>query len=76
MLHHDASGEKIDISAPVHLIHGMQDIDVPYNISLRVAAKLKSEKAVIKLIKDANHKLSRKEDLHILFSSIEELINL
>ena len=72
----DMSGEKIDISAPVHLIHGMQDIDVPYNISLRVAAKLKSEKAVIKLIKDANHKLSRKEDLHILFSSIEELINL
>jgi pimeloyl-ACP methyl ester carboxylesterase len=68
------SAEKIDISSPVHLIHGMQDIDVPYSISLRVADKLKSQKVVIKLIKDANHRLSREEDLHVLYSSIEELL--
>lgn len=72
---HKNSEEKIDITVPVHLIHGMQDIDVPYNISLRVANKLKSEKVVVKLIKDANHKLSRKEDLDIIFNSIEELFN-
>jgi pimeloyl-ACP methyl ester carboxylesterase len=72
----DLSEEKIDIFAPIHLIHGMEDIDVPYNISLKVAARLKSKKVVIKLIKDANHKLSRKEDLDILFSSIDELIKL
>ena len=72
---HEKSEEKIDISVSVHLIHGMQDTDVPYDISLRVAAKLKSERVVIKLIKDANHRLSRKEDLNIMFSSIEELIN-
>lgn len=70
------SAEKIDISSPVYLIHGMQDIDVPYNISLKVANTLKSQKVVVKLIKDANHKLSRKEDLNILYSSIEELFNL
>ncbi len=70
----DVLEEKIDIFAPIHLIHGMEDIDVPYNISLKVAARLKSKKVVIKLIKDANHKLSRKEDLDILFSSIDELI--
>lgn len=72
----DKSESKIDISSPVHLIHGMLDVDVPYHISLRVADKLKSQKVVVKLIKDANHKLSREEDFHILYNSIEELLNL
>lgn len=66
---------QIDISIPVHIIHGMQDIDVPYNTSLRLASKLKSKNVLVKLIKDGNHKLSKKEDLNIIFSSIEELIN-
>ena len=52
----------------------MQDIDVPYNISLRVAERVESQKVVVKLIKDANHRLSREEDLLILYNSIEELL--
>lgn len=68
------SKEDINICCPLHLIHGMQDIDVPYNISLRVAERVESQKVVVKLIKDANHRLSREEDLLILYNSIEELL--
>lgn len=30
---------KIDINIPVHLIHGMLDEDVPYEISLKLLKK-------------------------------------
>lgn len=64
---------NIDITCPVHLIHGMQDIDVPYTISSRGAEKIKSSNVVIKLIKDGSHSLSRPSDLKLLSSSIEEI---
>lgn len=67
---------QINVSCPVHLIHGVQDIDVPYSISLEVSSKLKSDKVVVKLIKDADHKLAREEDLHILYNSIEEILKI
>ncbi len=66
---------NIDIMCPVHLIHGMQDIDVPYSISSRAAEKIKADNVVIKLIKDGSHSLSRPSDLRLLSSSIEEMVN-
>jgi pimeloyl-ACP methyl ester carboxylesterase len=66
--------DKIDISCPMQLIHGMKDYDVPYTITLRTASKLKSEQVIVKLIKDADHKLSRPEDLNILYNSIDEIL--
>ncbi|MFN9477614.1 MAG: alpha/beta hydrolase [Rickettsiales bacterium] len=68
------SEKNIDIYCPLHLIHGVQDIDVPYTISLRIAEKVESQKVVVKLIKDANHRLSREGDLLILYNSIEEVL--
>lgn len=68
------NSESINITCPVHLIHGMKDIDVPYNMSERTIEKITSDKAVLKLIKDADHRLSREEDFHIICNSIEELI--
>ena len=64
---------NIDITCPMHLIHGMQDIDVPYTISTRGAEKIKSNNVVIKLIKDGSHSLSRPSDLQLLCNSIEEI---
>lgn len=64
---------NIDIKCPIHLIHGMKDIDVPYSISMRGAEKIKSDNVVIKLIKDGSHSLSRASDLQLLCNSIEEI---
>ncbi|MFY9590282.1 alpha/beta hydrolase [Rickettsia endosymbiont of Halotydeus destructor] len=68
--------DNIDINIPIHLIHGMLDEDVPYNLSVKLAEKIISKKIVIKLIKDGNHKLSRKEDLKIIVNSLEEIITI
>ncbi len=68
--------EKINISCPVHLIHGMCDSDVNYNISARIASKISSNNIILKLIKDGTHSLSRGKDLAVICNSIEEIISL
>ncbi len=67
--------DAINIKCPSHIIHGMQDTDVPYSLATRIADKISHNNVVVKLIKDANHKLAREKDLHIIFNSIEELYN-
>lgn len=66
---------EIDINIPVHLIHGMLDEDVPYEISLKLLEKITSKQMVLKLIKDGKHNLSREEDLKVMTNSLEEIIN-
>jgi uncharacterized protein len=66
--------DEIKINCPVHLIHGMQDIDVPCSFTTRLAEKITSDQVVIKLIKDGDHRLARAQDLKILSNSIEEVI--
>lgn len=67
--------KQIDINIPVHLIHGMLDEDVPYNVSLKLLEKITSQQIVMKLIKDGHHNLSREEDLKIMSNSLEEMIS-
>lgn len=67
---------NINLNIPIHLIHGMQDLDVPYTISTRLAEKITSDRLVIKLIKNGDHRLAREEDLAIISNSLNELINL
>lgn len=66
---------EIDINIPVHLIHGMLDEDVPYEISLKLLEKITSKQIILKLVKDAKHNLSREEDLKVMTNSLEELIH-
>jgi hypothetical protein len=58
----------------VHLIHGVVDIDVPYNIAKRIESKIPTHKVTLKLIEDGNHSLSRDQDIQIICNSIEELL--
>ncbi len=66
--------EQLEFSFPVHLIHGMQDTEVPYTLSIEFMQKLKSP-GVLKLIQDAGHTLARDSDMEILYNSIEEIIS-
>ncbi len=68
--------DEIDITLPITLIHGMKDHDIPYTTSLKLAERLVAQQVVIKLVKDADHKLSRAQDLQILYDSINEIVNL
>lgn len=63
----------IDISCPICLIHGMKDSDASYKISLKTSEMVKSQHVIVKLIKDGEHLLSRKEDLLVLYNSLDEI---
>jgi pimeloyl-ACP methyl ester carboxylesterase len=65
---------SIAIEAPVRLLHGLADRDVPHQISLRLQARLKAQDVIVSLIKDGDHRLSRPEDLARLCAAVEELV--
>ena len=54
---------EIPIDCPVSLLHGQRDADVPWEISLKLAAALRSDAVQVVLIKDGDHRLSRDQDI-------------
>lgn len=64
----------ININCPVRIIHGMQDEDVPFERSIILAQKLKSQDVKINFIKSGNHRLSEPDDLNILAQTLKEII--
>jgi pimeloyl-ACP methyl ester carboxylesterase len=71
---HLVMGKPIPIACPVRLIHGMRDDDVPWRTSTELAAKLQSEDVRVHLVKDGDHRLSREQDLALLFRELELLL--
>jgi pimeloyl-ACP methyl ester carboxylesterase len=66
-------GGEIALTCPVRLLHGQRDADVPHEISLRIAAALRSDDVQVTLIKDGDHRLSRDPDLALMLRTIAEL---
>ena len=66
-------GDEIAIDAPVRLIHGQRDADVPWEISMRLAGKLRSDDVQVTLIKDGDHRLSREQDIALLLRTVDAL---
>jgi pimeloyl-ACP methyl ester carboxylesterase len=62
--------EEIAIDCPVRVLHGMDDPDVPFEISLRLAACLRSKNVRLNFIKDGDHRLSRDADLLLLVQTV------
>ena len=62
--------DEIPITAPVRLIHGQRDEDVPWEISLKLAAALRSDDVQVTLVKDGDHRLSRDADIASLLGLI------
>jgi len=69
------AGQSIS-TCPVRLLHGMEDPDVPYRHSLRLAEKLAARDLRVTLVKDGDHRLSRPEDLALLCDAVAELAQL
>lgn len=62
----------IDVACPVRLIHGQRDTDVPWEVSLRLQAALRSDDIQVRLIEDGDHRLSRPADIAILKAIVAE----
>lgn len=65
-------GEPIPIQAPVRILQGGEDPDVPWRHALELAQGLKSDDVVFTLIKDGDHRLSRPQDIARLIAAVEE----
>ena len=72
--HHLILHNNINITLPVHIIHGILDQDVPYSVSETLLQKINSERIVLKLVKDGEHRLSRPQDLMVINNSIREIL--
>ena len=64
---------EIPIDCPVRLLHGQDDPDVPPEISLRLAAALRSQDVQVTLVKGGDHRLSREVDIALLLRTVAAL---
>lgn len=64
----------IETGCPVHIIQGMQDPDVPYTHAMKLVSFLPDEEVSMTLIKDGDHRLSRKQDIELLIRTVESLV--
>ena len=62
----------IDLTCPVRLLHGKADEDVPFDISLRLKAMLRSADVQVTLVEDGDHRLSRDSDIALLKATVAE----
>ncbi|MDA5192978.1 alpha/beta fold hydrolase [Govanella unica] len=63
----------VPVTCPVRLIHGDQDPDVPWQLSVRVIGRLMSEDVTLTLVKGGDHRLSTPADLARISAAVEEL---
>jgi pimeloyl-ACP methyl ester carboxylesterase len=67
-------GGEITIDAPVRLLHGQGDDAVPWQLSLDIAARLRSADVQVTLVKDGDHRLSRPQDIGLLLATVAALL--
>jgi pimeloyl-ACP methyl ester carboxylesterase len=62
----------VGIKAPVRILQGGRDEDVPWRHALELYQAIESQDAVFTMIKDGDHRLSRPQDLTRLLAAVEE----
>jgi len=63
----------IPITAPVRILQGRQDPDVPWSHALALSQALGGEDQIFTLIGDGDHRLSRPQDLARMIAAVAEL---
>ena len=63
---HLIGAAPLDPGRPVHIIHGLQDPDVPWEHTLDLVAHLSGDWTRVTAVPDGEHRLSRPEDLALL----------
>ena len=67
--------QEVPIAAPVRILQGGEDPDVPWSHALQLAHAIKGGDVVFTLIKDGDHRLSRPQDIDRLIAAVEELVS-
>ncbi len=66
---------EIAIDAPVRLLHGLDDSDVPPSIAFRLGRALRSADVQTILVKGGNHRLSGPRELALLRDTVARLLD-
>jgi pimeloyl-ACP methyl ester carboxylesterase len=64
----------IEVGCPVHVIQGMADPDVPWKHAVALMEKLAFDEAVLTLVRDGDHRLSRPEDIDRLLRAVAAMV--
>ena len=65
----------IGLHCPVRLLHGLEDPDVPWQTTVRLARALESQDVTLTLIKGGGHRLSEPHELEIIDHALWTLIS-
>ena len=66
--------KRLEVGAPVRILQGMRDEDVPHAHALRLVEALAEDDVTLTLVRDGDHRLSRDEDLLRLEKTLAELV--
>ena len=66
--------DAIPIRVPVRLLHGTDDLTVPWQRSLRLLERLESADVTLTLLKDGAHRLSEPPELEVLVRTLDALL--
>lgn len=69
---HLIGSSPFDPGRPVHILHGLQDPDVPWEHTLDLVAHLDGDWTRVTAVPDGDHRLSRPEDLELLLRTVED----
>ncbi len=64
----------IPIDVPVRLLHGMNDTSVPWQVSVRLAARLAGRDVAVTLVRNGDHRLSEPDDLARMTATLDALV--
>lgn len=66
---------KIKLNIPIILVHGTDDLEVPFYNSINISESIDSDDIIVVLIKGADHSLNRKNDLDLIAKNLDILID-
>ncbi len=70
---HVLLGGTIRTHAPVHILQGMQDEDVPWRHAMLLVEHLAGDRVTVTLIRDGDHRLSRPDDIAKLLAAVDQV---
>jgi pimeloyl-ACP methyl ester carboxylesterase len=70
---HLIGAQAFDPGRPVHILHGLQDPDVPWEHTLDLVAHLSGDWTRVAAVADGDHRLSRPQDLALLLNIVGDL---
>jgi len=72
---HWLADAAFDPGRPVHILHGLDDPDVPWEHTLDLVAHLAGDWTTVTAVPDGDHRLSRPQDLELLRGVIRRFID-